>query len=118
MLKVIARSIVWMVILIMTFECISSAIAMPDETSFQQVTVHQKGSKPSVFSAILSERAEETEKNEEERDKIFPIELADFSKIASALSIFHSPDAHLNFYAVNFKAHPKRLFAIFCVLLI
>jgi hypothetical protein len=118
MLKTLSRSIVWAVILIMTFECISSAIAKPADASIQHVTVHSKTEKPSVFAAMLSERAEETERNEEERDKIFSVELADFSKIATALSISHSPLSQLNFHETSYRAQPKRLFAIFCVLLI
>jgi hypothetical protein len=119
MLKTIARSIVWTVILIMAFECISSAVVMPAERSFKKVTIHQKDSKTSLVSAILSARAEEeNEKNEEERDKIWAVELADFSKIATALSIFHSPEAHFSYYKHSIKAQPRKLFAFFCVLLI
>jgi hypothetical protein len=104
--------------MIMTFECISSAIVTLPESYYSRVTVHQKHEKPSIFSAILSEKAEEeTEKSEEERDKSFPIELADFSQIVSALSWFHSPLAHFRPFEHKYTARP-RLFTLFCVYLI
>ncbi len=104
--------------MIMTLECISSAIVTFPESLQRQVTVHQKHEKPSLFTAILSEKSEEeTEKDEEERDRLFSTELADFYQIASALSWFHSPHIHFIPFEYKCTAQP-RLFTLFCVLLI
>jgi hypothetical protein len=117
MLTVISRSIVWLVIVIMTCECISSAMVSFPQSS-NHLSVQKKSSKPSIFETILSVKSEEeTEKNEQERDKVFPIEIADFSQIARALSIHFTPVVNLTPLLLS-EATGRKLFELFCVLII
>jgi hypothetical protein len=118
MLKQISRAIVCLVILIMTCECVSAAVFSSTGSDIGRLAYHAKNTKSSVSTSVLFEKAEvESERGEEERDKVFTIELADLSQIAMVLSHFHSPRVHFIPNEHRQNSHPP-LFELFCILII
>lgn len=107
------------VVLLMTVEFMGAA--------FTAFPVHREGkanyqSKPSRSSGIAfilfeKEAEEETERNEEEREKFIGAELVDFSRVAVLLSKFHTPRVHFSPCEQQFSIRPP-LFALHCVFLI
>jgi hypothetical protein len=92
MSKKIARSIIWLVVGIMTFICISAALTSSHNAVNQHDEFAEKEAKSSFLSSIVFEKAEEeSEKTEEERDNVFTVELADLSQITMVLSYIHTP---------------------------
>ena len=105
-----------MVILIMTFECITAVFAQAESGDVHHTTLRSKSSNTSAFLSIISEKTEEEERSEEERDKFCSIELADFSKIAIFLSKVHTPQVYFVPYKHRFDQ--PSLFMLNCVFLI
>jgi hypothetical protein len=113
----VAKSLVQMVIFIMTFECITAVFAQAESGDIHHTTVQSKSSSTSAFLSIISEKTEEEERSEEERDKFgSSIELADFSKIAIFLSKVHTPQVYFVPYKHRFDQ--PSLFMLHCVFLI
>lgn len=111
----VAKSLIQIVILIMTFECITAVFAQAESGDTHNTTLHTKSSNTSGFLSIVSEKTEE-ERSEEEYDKFTSIELADFSKIAVFLSRVHTPQVY--FVPYEHRSHQPSLFMLNCVFLI
>jgi len=110
------RNFVWLVVFIMIFECVSSALAPIDKCDTQNL-FFKKSVPPDGLESLFFEKAEEeTSEEESDDDHLPPILLADFSRIAYQLSNVHShyiPYLHLE----KFSKRPP-LFELFCTYLI
>jgi hypothetical protein len=112
----IVRNVVRLVVLIMAFECISSALSPIQKQDGVQTTSFKKPSSASVLASIFFEKAEE-ERSEEENDHLLPVLLADFSCIAFQLSNVHSVYVPYTPLQQRFNKQPS-LFKLFCSFLI
>lgn len=112
----IAKSLIRLILFLITFQCVSPILATTESSDFQHSTIQRK-SDHSVFSSVLFEKMEEEEKNEEEKDRFITIELLDFSTITTVLSQAHTPQTHFAL-VVDRSDHQPALFTLFCVYLI
>jgi hypothetical protein len=114
----IAISFVRIVIILMTFECITAAfVVAPGEDSSASLSVHSKQNSSSLLYSFVFEKAEEEERNEEENNRFLAVELADFSQIAFLLSEVHTPQIKTDHYQ-QVTDHQPELFKLFRVFII
>lgn len=112
----ILKGLVQLVTLLITFECVTPVFATLDGTCATQVSLSSKKISHSLLNTAAFEKAEE-EPVEEERDKFLPVELADFTRIATLLAKVHCPRAHFVAYEDRFDSHPA-LFKLYHAFLI
>jgi hypothetical protein len=112
----ITRSLIRLILFLITFQCVSPILVTTESAGFHRFTIHRK-SDHSIFSSVLFEKMEEEEKNEEEKDRFISIELLDFSTITTVLSQAHTPPTHFTL-VVDRSDHQPALFTLFCVYLI
>jgi hypothetical protein len=110
-----AKSIICLIIVLMIMECFIAALATPRSSDFDHKSVGSKSLSSALSSLLLAETEEE--KTEEEGDKSFAIEIADFSKITSFLSKIHTPHSQFIVYE-HLDDHQPSLFKMFCVFII
>jgi hypothetical protein len=113
----IAKNLIRLVLLLITFQCVSPVLAKAESRDSHHFIVSRKSDHSSIFSSVLFEKMEEEEKNEEEKDRFITIELLDFSTITTLLSQAHTPDTHFTLLRDRYDRQP-RLFTLFCVYLI
>jgi hypothetical protein len=113
----IAKSLIRLVLLLITFQCVSPVLAKVESSDSHHTIVSSKSDHSSIFSSILFEKMEEEEKSEEEKDRFVTIELLDLSKINTLLSQSHTPNTHFIFHHDRYDRQPA-LFTLFCVYLI
>jgi hypothetical protein len=111
----VTSGIIFLVIMLMAFECITAAFIPNERSEPGKTSIHSSSKPSSVFGTYLCERTEE--RYEEERDKFVTIELIDLSRIATLLSFAHTPLNTFTPYEHLFGDQPK-LFKMFCVYLI
>ena len=119
MLLKIAKYLNIFVVLLMTIDLAGAAFtAFPfhseGKTSYQSKHSNSSGV---AFMLFEKEAEEETEKNEEDREKFLGIELVDFSRAAVLLSNIHAQGLLFTPYAQLFSVRPP-LFVLHCVYLI
>jgi hypothetical protein len=113
----ITSGVVFLVIMLMTFECITAAFIPTEQAKEGKTSIHSSSKPSSLFGAYLCERTEEEERSEGERDKFLTIELVDLSRIATFLSFAHTPHHTFAPYEHLF-GEQAQLFKMFCVYLI
>jgi len=114
----VARTITYLVILLLSLELLGAATTILPSASDHTVTVHSRKTKSCVFSAFLCEKTEEeTEKTEEEKDGTVRVILQDFSRIAASLSCYHTLHVHFEVLASQYDVRPH-LHQVNCVFLI
>jgi hypothetical protein len=107
--------LVRLVIVLITFECITPAFASAYNSGPHEITIHTKAQQGSFLSFIF-EKSEE-EKSEEARDKFMLVELIDFSQLATLLSQEHTPHISIIPFEHRFDIKPS-MFKLFCVFII
>jgi hypothetical protein len=111
------RKLIRILVLLISFQCISAAFFSAEEAGndTHSVAIHSKHPKSS-FSIIFEKTAEE-ERAEEEGDKFFAIELTDFSELAHLLSQGYTPQINVTPYEQRI-APQHQLFKLHCVFII
>lgn len=114
----IARTIISLVILLMSVEILGAAAVSFPLDSDHTFTLHSPKSKSSIPGSFLFEKAEEeTEKTEEEKNGIVRVVLEDFSGMAVSLSFYHTPLVHIAALTFQYDVRPP-LHELNCVFLI
>lgn len=112
----IAKVLIRLIILLLTFECVSPAFSVDDAADSRETTLHQAHVSGPLSIEFLFEKEEE-ERTEEERDHFTSVVLVDFSRVANSLRIHFK--AHTN---ILFDEHRQGasggLFRLFCIFLI
>jgi hypothetical protein len=112
----LVKCTVHVVILIMTFQCVTAAFATTPGR-FSSAKFHTKAANSSIFSSLFYEKIEEERENEEEKDKFLTIELADLTRIAIVLSHVHTPHHLIQNpdWQFNLKPSFSKLFCIYLI---
>jgi hypothetical protein len=90
----ILKGLVQLVILLITFECVTPIFTVFDGEHASHFSLSSKKPASSLLNTVAFEKAEE-ERGKEERDKFLPIEIADFTRIATLLAEVHTPRSHV-----------------------
>lgn len=102
----VARSITFLVIILMTLQILGASVTALPSTSDHTFTLHSKKRPPSILGSFLCEKAEEETEKGEERDGMARVILIDFSRIAFSLSFFHTPPGELSVPAFQYNIRP------------
>ena len=103
----VARSITFLVILLMTLQILGASVTALPSTSDHTFTLHPKKRPSSILGSFPFEKAEEeTEEVEEEKDGMARVILIDFSQIVFSLSFFHTPQAELPVPTFQYNVRP------------
>jgi hypothetical protein len=113
----IAKSLTRLILLLITFECLSPVLAKAESTNTQHSLIKNKPHHSSILAGFIFEKMEEEEKSEEERDKFLAVELADFTRITILLSAIHTPNTHFATMDEGRYYQPS-LFQLYCVYII
>ncbi len=114
MLLNILKGIVFLVILVIAFECVVPVFCTTVITQ-NNFTFNTKKAHPSMLNRIAFEKAEE-EPTEEEHE-IVTVEIVDLTRIATTLAQVHSPQLTIRHYKETMVHHPS-LFKMHSVFLI
>lgn len=113
----VARSITFLVILLMTLQILgASATALPP-TSDQTVTIHSKKVPSSVLGSFLFEKAEEETEKQEENGRMARLILIDFSQVSFSLSFYHTPKVRFPVPTFQYDVRPP-VHQLYCTYLI
>lgn len=103
----VARTITFLVILLMSLDIVGASLTALPSTSDHALTIHAQKPPSSIFGYFLFEKAEEeSEKTKEEKDGVARVVLIDFSQIAFSLSIYHNPQAELSVPTFQYNVRP------------
>jgi hypothetical protein len=115
-----ARTITFLVVVLMSLEILGSSVtALPSSSDHDHtLTLHSKKSPTSILGSFLFEKAEEeSEKTEEEKDRMTRVILIDFSRIAFSLSFYHTPQVQSSELTFQYDVRPP-VHELNCVFLI
>jgi hypothetical protein len=112
----ILKGLIQLVIILITFECVTPLFSSQDGHRSADLTLNSKKISTSLLNTTAFEKAEE-ERGEEERGKFCPMAIADFSRIATMLSVVHTPCTHLEVFEHVCESQPP-LFKLHRVFLI
>lgn len=112
----VLKGLIQLVILLITFECVTPVFTSFEGNHTRHFSFNSKKTASSALGTIAFEKAEE-ERTEEERDKFFPIVIADFTRIATLLAEVHTPRSHTIVFEDRCDSQPA-LFKLHRVFLI
>jgi hypothetical protein len=115
----IAKILCFLVVLLVTFDLIGAAVTACADNSNEQTSVQSKKPTSSIIVSFLIEKAEEEEdeKAEEKKTGRTTTVLADLSRIAISLSLFHTHNLHPTPLVLTYDVRPS-VHSINCVFLI
>jgi hypothetical protein len=102
----------------MSLEILGATVTALPSTTSHCLTFHSKERTSSILGSFLFEKAEEeTEKVDEEKDRMSRVVLIDFSRIAFSLSFYHTPQVQFAVLTSQYNVRPP-LHEFNCVFLI
>jgi hypothetical protein len=114
----VTRTLITLVILLISLEILGPSATASPSTSDHTATLHSQKAASSMFGSFLFEKTEEeTERNEDEKDRMARIVLVNFSRIAFSLSFYHTPPVNLTVLPFQYDVRPP-LHELNCVFLI
>jgi hypothetical protein len=93
----ILKGLIQLVIILITFECVTPLFSSQEGHRAAALTFNSKKISLPLFNTAAFEKAEE-ECGEEHRSKFCQILIADFTRIATMLSIVHTPRGHVEVF--------------------
>jgi hypothetical protein len=114
----VARTINFVIVIVMSFEILAASLAVLPSGSDTRLAIRSQKSPSSILGSFLFEKTEEEkEGTEKENDHISRAVLLDFSSAARSLSAFHSPAFYSIAHASQYDVRPP-VHQLNCVFLI
>ena len=111
----VTRTLTFIVVLMMSLQIVAAAANTSSTISNENVTLHIK--KPAILNLLFEKVEEESEKTDEEKDRMTRVVLIDFSQVVFSLSFSHTPQIQLSVLPCLSDVRPP-VHELNCVLLI